>query len=52
MTEHVLAPDKSQSVMLVVMLFRKANVCAENFELVAENAARRCQNETVIMADG
>jgi len=38
--------------MLVVMLFGEADaVCAENFELVAENAAGRCQNETVIMAD-
>ena len=39
--------------MLVVMLSIKVNaVSAENFELVAENAVRRCQNMTIIMSDG
>jgi hypothetical protein len=49
----LLTIDSVCDVSCVVMLFRKLNaVSAENFRLVAENAARRCQNVTVIMSDG
>ena len=48
----LLTKDSVCDVSCVVVLFRKANaVSAENFELVAENAAGRRQNVTVIMSD-